>query len=641
MPVLLAFGYVGHSINAVRHAILALVLIVGFYGTASRAVAPIPESEQAALALRIIDAYHGTRPSEPPKKLQIVYYTPADREPAAEYAQRLDAIMEDIRAFYRDGMKRTGFGPKTFTLPRDRDGKLTIHFVKGKELESAFTGWKGRNNGNTGSPEAGDKVKRECQPVLESEGIYYNRETLLIFCHLATYDEKAKTFRHHSPYFGVWDNQTRLCYAADWANQNLNNLTKREPILQDAEYGRMSMGKHTTIFIGGVAHELGHALELPHCGARWDEKALGTSLMGAGNHTYREEVRGEGKGSFLTMGSAMRLASNPLFNGSDKGRDVRPQLDSCKLTISTNVSRADLAGRKGGLRLEGTVTGSPPIYGVVAYFDSVHDGGYRAPTATSIPDEHGEFAIEVSDLATAGNGELRVEFCHANGGVSQRSLRFSVSSEGCVDLSQWELREALEPVATAVARNDLDKSKTVLQKLEATQAPELAKTVARKLVITLGGGPKRSPAAIPAEVPELSLGDSKAQSAEVGWLTPSANRIPANDQIPSPLLDCGRVYATGLFAHAPSKYFFDLGGKWKSLNGEAGLHTAHQPFGSVRFIINADGKEVFRSEIIRGAKKAAYKINVANVRKLELIVDPTADGKSNDWGLWLDPVLSR
>src|SRR4029077_5332854 len=169
----------------------------------------------------------------------------------------------------------------------------------------------------------------------------------------------------------------------------------------------MSLGKHTTIFIGGIAHELGHAFALPHCGERWDEKPLGTSLLGAGNHTYREERRGEGKGSFLTMASAMRLAARPLFNGSDKDETKPPQLEQCSLSLSTNVTRSDLAGRHAALRFEGTVAGAPPIYGVIACFDSVHDGGYRAPTATSVPDSQGRFAIEISDLTPCENGELR------------------------------------------------------------------------------------------------------------------------------------------------------------------------------------------------------------------------------------------
>jgi len=103
--------------------VFALLIGLLLAGTVSalRAVEPIPESDQAARAMKIIDAYHEPRPATPPKKLHLVYFTPADRESAARYQERLEAIMEDIRAFYRDGMVRTGFGPKRFpwtAMPR-------------------------------------------------------------------------------------------------------------------------------------------------------------------------------------------------------------------------------------------------------------------------------------------------------------------------------------------------------------------------------------------------------------------------------------------------------------------------------------------------------------------------------------------
>ena len=610
-------------------------------GLALGAVDPIPETEQAALAMKIIDAYHGPRPEQPPKKLHVIYFTPADREPASKYELRLEAILEDVQTFYRAEMDRLGFGPKTFALVRGAEGKWIIHLVKGKELEAAFPRWLGRNGGNTGDPAGGEKVKAECRSMLGAAGISLERETVLIFCHLATFDEKARTFRHHSPYFGSWTQQSGLCFAADWAEQDLDNLTRKEPRLNDGEYGDMSLGKHTTIFLGGIAHELGHAFALPHCGERRDERTLGTSLMGGGNHTYREERRGEGKGSFLTMASAMRLAARPLFNGSAKDEAKPGQLERCDLILSTNLARPDLAGRHGALRVEGTVQGSPPIYGVIAYFDSAHDGGYRAPTATSVPDSQGRFAIEVSDLVPCEFGELRVEFCHANGAVSERRLGFSVTPKGVVDLSEWEIRRALEPVARAVAHDQLNTALAALRDLEASKASELGKTIARKLVGTLQAGSKPNPAAVPAKITQLPLGDARAQAATVGWLKPAANRIPSNAEIESPLLDSGKIFATGLYAHSPSRYVYDLGGKWKQLRGAAGLHTAHQPHGSVVFVIKSDGKEAFRSPVIRGSTKARYDIDLTGVEKLELIVDKANNGNGGNWGLWLDPTLFR
>ena len=217
-----------------------------------RAVDPIPESQQAALVLKQLAAYHGTNSTAAPKKLHVVYFTPANRDPEPRYRERLDAILEDIRAFYRDGMNQAGFGPKTFDLARDGGGRLIIHLVKGNEPESGYH-----------KPDA-DKIIAECRPVLDAAGISVDRETLLIFCNLANWDEKAMTFAHHSPYYGYSSKTMHLCFALDSVIQNLDGIPRREPILDDDEYGRMSLRRFNTIFIGGIAHEMGHAFILPH-----------------------------------------------------------------------------------------------------------------------------------------------------------------------------------------------------------------------------------------------------------------------------------------------------------------------------------------------------------------------------------------
>lgn len=478
-------------------------------------------------------------------------------------------------------------------------------------------------------------------PILEAAGISFDHETVLIFCNLATWNETNLTFRHRSPYFGSWNQESGLCFAVDWANQNLTNLVLTMPFLKDAEYGYMSLEKHTTIFIGGIAHELGHAFALPHCGERWNEKSLGISLMGGGNHTYREEVRKAGRGSFLTMASAMLLAGRPLFSGSDKEEALRGELLQCTVNLSTNITSAELAKRHGALRVEGIVEGKPPIYGVVAYFDCIHDGGYQSPTATSVPDSQGQFAIEISGLSACGDGILNIDFCHANGAVSKRQYGFSVTSDGCVDLSQWEMRRALEPVAESVANNQTKTAQETLLKLELTQVPELTKLIARKLVSTLADDKRATPATVDPSITRLPLGDANPKEAKVGWLKPAANRIPQNDEITSPFLDSGKIYATGLYAHAPSRYVFDLGGKWKKLQGQGGLHTVHQEHGSVVFVIKADGKEIFRSSVIQNSKKASYDLTIERVETLELIIEKAAQNNGGNWGLWLDPTLSR
>jgi len=194
----------------------------------------------------------------------------------------------------------------------------------------------------------------------------------------------------------------------------------------------------------------------------------------------------------------------------------------------------------------------------------------------------------------------------------------------------------------SVINEDQAAARLELLAIEQGSAPELTKNIGRKLVGSLQDAPKPTPASAPIEVTELPLGDARPQIAEVGFLKPAANRIPPSDQIGSPLLDSGKIYATGLFAHSPSRYVFDLGGKWKQLRGEAGLHTAFQPYAvGVVFVIKTDGHEVFRSGAIHGSTKPAYAVDLNDVKTLELIVEKASEGNSANWGLWLDPILSR
>jgi hypothetical protein len=201
---------------------------------------------------------------------------------------------------------------------------------------------------------------------------------------------------------------------------------------------------------------------------------------------------------------------------------------------------------------------------------------------------------------------------------------------------------ALERMSKAVIQEDVAAARKALARIEQSGATELEQTVARHLEAALENEPKPAPADVPPEVAKLPLGEVRPELAEVGWLRPAANRIPLNGEIESPLLDSGKIYATGLFAHAPSRYVFDLGRKWKTLGGEAGLHTAFQPYArGIVFVIKTDGKEVFRSSVIRGSKLVRYDIDVTGVKTLELLVDKAYDQNGGNWGLWLDPTLFR
>jgi hypothetical protein len=86
---------------------------------------------------------------------------------------------------------------------------------------------------------------------------------------------------------------------------------------------------------------------------------------------------------------------------------------------------------------------------------------------------------------------------------------------------------------------------------------------------------------------------------------------------------------------------FSLGGKWKQLNARIGIQRGRRA-GSVTFVVMGDGEELYHSSLIRLEDgEVRVGVDVSGVQTLELITEPGADGKDEDWGLWVAPALVR
>ena len=237
-------------------------------------------------------------------------------------------------------MEENGHGPLTFDFERDGEGHLRMWEVRGREPAAAY----GRNDG--------DKVRREVCDALRAEGMEPDRETILIFqVLLEGRDGRAVEV---GPYAGGGGPGGGTAWVYDDERVDARLLPSREP---GGWYnGPCSIGRFNTHYIGGVAHELGHAFGLPHDSERASERRIrGRSLMGGGNHTYGEELRGEGPGTFLSPASTLPRSVHPLFTG------VRRPADGGDLTLERFVATSE----RGRVRLEGRLRGS--AVGVVAH----------------------------------------------------------------------------------------------------------------------------------------------------------------------------------------------------------------------------------------------------------------------------------
>ena len=468
--------------------------------------AQIPgEPEKAAAAVKILDGWHKKDVRKGERTLHFVLWTPKGRSAPDKYEERLTRIMTHIRDFYGKEMERLGFGPRSINLPME-GGKLRVHLIEGKKPEAEY----GMSSGN--------EIKNECLPILDGKGINGKKETLVIFCNLASWDDDKLIFTHRSPYYAGGNFQGGTAWQLDSPELDTLNLAKKTPMVRDGQYGRISLGKHNSIFIGGIAHELGHALGLPHCRERPDEALRGTALMGSGNRTYGDDLRGEGKGSFLTLAHALRLASHPQFSGSLKGMN---------LPVSSIIEELKIMPKGKAIHVAGRLVANPPAYAVVAYFDPEGGGDYDATTATAVPDADGNFSFSCDALPPGKSGELRLIPLHVNGStggwMSQTKFKYpySVGKDGTPNLATFQIRAAMTPFIEALSKRNREAAVA-----EARQLPEGKMRKIAEKILERGRKAVKSPAQASEKQTEATLTEYKASAAKVGWGRPAYNFLP-------------------------------------------------------------------------------------------------------------------
>jgi len=563
-------------------------------------------------AREILKAWQDKEEQYSQRLLHIIAWRCRDRDFPAGYRDRLQRTMLHIQDFYRNEMWRHGLGKRSFNLDMQSDGELVIHEVVGAN------DWRDYQKSD------GEKIKKECEPVLRRKGIRVNQETVMIFTNLAEWNSEKKNFYHKSPYYAGGDWRRGVAWQVDSQELDVTNLVKEVPVITDREYGRISLGKHNSIFIGGIAHELGHALGLPHCRGDADEVADGTALMGSGNRTYAEEVRNEGSGTFLSRAHALRLASHPQFSSSTKnfGDTGMATFDDLSVVLGEDLD---------SFRVGGKIHGMPPVYGLVCYLDPDGRGDYDASATTAALDQEGRFSIVCKDLIAGKSASLRIVACHANGAVTKIEFPYAVEENGTADITVMECLFQLEDFSKALAEQGIEAAREFVP-----QNKRISKYATAVLQGRVQNRKTVRPDSVAETVVSLLLSQAEPERAAVGWLQPAYDNLPRQN----PWLEsAGKLFETGIYAHAPSVYHYALDGVWQRLRGECGLPS--QRAGSVVFVIYSDGREVFRSPVVRPGRIESYDISLTGVNEIILATEDAGDGKTGDWGMWLAPELSR
>jgi len=571
-------------------------------------------------AQRLVAAYHAGQPPAT-NRLRVVYFVPADGEPLPHYAERLERVLADVSDFYRDGFRR--FGLASDGLPLERpDGKLWLHLVRGKLPASQY------------HYESGDETAAEIQDALKGT-LDTQREHLLVFYALCRQTNGGR-YVFNAPYYGGGSQQNGWCHAADCEllDPQLLLETNRSIVYTEHYYPRMeqTLAQFNSYYLGGVAHELGHCLSLPHDDGGVAEQPFGVSLMGGGNATYRQEVWGGGPPTYLGRASVLKLLSQPLFTGSNRGRrdDVKWLCDALTFSASNGV-----------VQVAGAITDAIPAYAVIAYVWKDKGDDHESRTFCGLVKD-GRFVLALDGIETnrAQRYRLLLSKLHVNGAAATEGFPLTYLASGpevAALNAEWLVDRAERAVMTARPEARDFVSDAVIG---AAPTPDGARKL-RALRAVL------EPAA-PFDLSSVAgdsalLSDAAWSDAKVGWGEVARNHFWFDAHIQNGVLFRlnGQFFDKGLYAHSSARYVFPLDGKWKTFTAKIGLQDGAADQGSAIFTVRGDGRELYRSPMLRAGQVAKVKVAVTQVKTLELVTEGGEGHNHNSWAVWAEPKVER
>jgi hypothetical protein len=123
-----------------------------------------------------------------------------------------------------------------------------------------------------------------------------------------------------------------------------------------------------------------------------------------------------------------------------------------------------------------------------------------------------------------------------------------------------------------------------------------------------------------------------------GWGAPKARAAVEG----APLRVAGVTFKRGVGTHAHSVWTLQLAGKATEFRAKVGVqeYPSNPGVGSVEFIVRGDGRELWRSGVMRGKDSAKEtRVKLTGVKELTLEVTDGGDGGSSDHADWLDAAI--
>ncbi|WP_316838977.1 discoidin domain-containing protein [Pedobacter gandavensis] len=350
--------------------------------------------------------------SEHNYNLNIVYFVPKDLDTLKGYQERLSELMVWGQDWYKEKMAVYGYD-KTFGMFTDAARKkVRITTIYGTKNYAEYPS----SGGNTVAWAEIDAYFK-AHPEEKSSNHY-----LLI---IPRYAFKPTGEPTGPPYYGSTFGTERTCFVLDYEDQELKNMSDKT-----------DKGKWFRLYYGGLLHELGHALNLPHDMQTQTEFAdpnKGTGLMFNGNYSMGVSP------TFLTPFDCALLNECQVMN---KNKNTYYGAVNASLTeINGSYDAA-----KGVIALSGKFNTNVPVSNIGILNDpNVNNEGvgtnkdYNALSFAVKPNGN-SFSIEmpVMEFKYRSNEvyELKIYLIHTNGTFTVRSYSYKfVNNLPVIDFS--------------------------------------------------------------------------------------------------------------------------------------------------------------------------------------------------------------
>ena len=308
------------------------------------------------------------------QQLNVVYFLGSDTEPVPDYERRLSELLLYLQQFYGREMQRHGYGARSFGLDIKSPGRVNIIEYKAKNPAAHYP----YENGG------GWKAAQELEEFFKA-------------------NPDRKKSQHTLVIMG------RNCFALDYPAFDIKHLGQKT-----------REGQLLTKWYGGLAHELGHGLNLPHNHqTASDGKKYGTALMGAGNYTFGISP------TFLTPASCALLDACEVFSvtPAQKFYEGRPEVEIKDTAISFKGDQILISGSyKSPQTVKAlNVYVQDPPYAVNQDYDAVS-------FSQRLGKKSGKFSMKIDKKELDGltNNEFRISlmFILANGLHMQKHFTF-------------------------------------------------------------------------------------------------------------------------------------------------------------------------------------------------------------------------